>query len=102
MRVAIIEFRAQANKQGAVADFLQAHAARSRVFEDGCLDFQIAIEPENPENFFIIMTYVNADTQAAHRETDHFKRFLNECTPMLQDAPDGTKFFSRRLLDRIA
>ncbi len=48
------------------------------------------------------MTYVTAEAQAAHRETDHFKRFLKECTPLLQDAPDGTKFFSRKLLDRIA
>ncbi len=102
MRVAIIEFKALAGKEGAVADFLQAHAGRSRVFEDGCLDFQIANDPENSEIFFAIMTYVTADAQAAHRETDHFKRFLNECTPMLQDAPDGTKFFSRKLLDRIA
>ena len=58
MRVAIIEFKALADKESAVADFLQAHAARSKVFEDGCLDFQIAIDPENPEIFFIIMSYV--------------------------------------------
>lgn len=102
MRLAIIEFRALAGKESAVADFLQAHAARSQIFEAGCLDFQIAIDPVNPEIFFAIMTYVTAEAQAAHRETDHFKRFLSECTPMLQDAPDGTKFFSRKLLDRIA
>ena len=48
------------------------------------------------------MSYVTADAQAAHRETAHFKRFLKECAPLLQDAPDGTKFFSRKLLDRIA
>ena len=102
MRVAIIEFKALAGKESAVADFLQAHAARSKIFEDGCRDFQIAIDPENPGNFFIVMTYVTADAQAAHRETDHFKRFLTECVPLLQDAPDGMKFFSRKLLDRIA
>ncbi len=102
MRVAIIEFKALADKKSAVADFLQAHSARSKVFEEGCLDFQIANDPESPEIFFIIMTYVTAEAQAAHRETDHFKRFLNECMPMLEDAPDGTKFFSRKLLDRIA
>ena len=43
-----------------------------------------------------------AEDQAAHRETEHFKRFLSECIPMLEDAPDGTKFFGRKLLDRIA
>ena len=102
MRVAIIEIRAFADKASAVADFLQAHAARSKILEYGCLDFQIATDPESAEIFFIIMTYETADAQAAHRETDHFQRFMNECTPMLQDAPDGSKFFSRRLLDRIA
>ena len=37
-----IDLRALPGKESAVADFLQAHAARSRIFEDGCLDFQIA------------------------------------------------------------
>lgn len=102
MRTAIIEFKALDGKNIAVTDFLQAHASRSRVFEEGCLDFQIATDPENRETFFVIMTYVTAEAQAAHRETDHFKRFVDECMPMLQDAPDGTKFHSRRLLDKIA
>jgi len=48
------------------------------------------------------MTYATADAQAAHRETEHFQRFVNECMPMLQDAPDGSKFFGRRLLDGIS
>jgi quinol monooxygenase YgiN len=53
-------------------------------------------------NVFIVMTYATADAQAAHRETEHFQRFVNECMPMLQDAPDGSKFFGRRLLDGIS
>ncbi len=102
MRVAIIELRALPDQARAVADFLQAHAARSKILEDGCLEFQIATDPESAETFFIIMSYVTAEAQAAHRETDHFQRFLKECMPMLQDAPDGSKFFGRKLLDRIA
>ncbi len=102
MRIAIIELMARAGQEAAVADFLQAHASRSRVFEEDCLDFQIANNPEDLENFFIVMTFASADAQARHRETEHFKRFLDECMPLLLDAPDGTKFFSRKLLDRIA
>ena len=102
MRIAIIEFRALAGKEGEVADFLRGHAARSKEHEDDCLDFVIAVDPEDAGNLSIIMTYATAEAQAAHRETDHFQRFLNECTPMLQDAPDGTKFFGRRLLDGIS
>ncbi len=64
--------------------------------------FQITNNPEDLENFFIVMTFASADAQARHRETEHFKRFLDECMPLLLDAPDGTKFFSRKLLDRIA
>ncbi len=102
MRVAIIEFKALADKESAVADFLQAHAARSKILEDGCLDFQIAKDPDDSANVSIIMTYSTAEAQALHRETEHFKRFVNECMPMLEDAPDGTKFFGRKLLDQIA
>ncbi len=102
MRIAIIDLRALAGNESAVADFLQAHAARSKILEDGCLDFQIAKAPDDPANVSIIMTYSTAEAQAAHRETEHFKRFVSECMPMLEDAPDGTKFFGRKLLDRIA
>ena len=102
MRIAIIELRALAGKESAVADFLQGHAARSKELEEGCLDFQIATDPESAENFFIIMNYDTAEAQAAHRETEHFKRFVDECMPLLMDAPDGTKFFSRKLLDGIS
>ena len=102
MRIAIIELKAMARKEVAVADFLQAHAARSKILEDGCLNFQIAVDAEDATNVVIIMTYTTAEAQAAHRETEHFKRFVTECVPMLEDAPDGTKFFGRKLLDRIA
>ena len=102
MRIAIVDLRAIAGQESAVADFLQAHAARSKLLEDGCIDFQIAIDPDDSANVTIIMTYSTAETQAAHRETEHFKRFVNECMPLLEDAPDGTKFFGRKLLDRIA
>ena len=101
MRLAIIEFRALGGKETEVADFLRGHATRSKELEDECLDFVIAVDPEDAGNLFIIMTYATAEAQAAHRETEHFQRFVNECMPMLQDAPDGTKFLGRRLLDSI-
>jgi quinol monooxygenase YgiN len=101
-RSAIIELRAADGYENAVSDFLQAHASRSRTLEKGCIDFQIGRDPDASNAFFLIMLYETAEAQAAHRETEHFKRFLEECVPMLEDAPDGTKFFTRRLLDRIA
>jgi len=33
---------------------------------------------------------------------EEYARFVNECKPLLEDASDGTKFFGRKLLDRIA
>ena len=102
MRMAIIEFKALPGKENDVAAFLQGHAERSKQLEDDCLDFVVAVDPEDAGNVFIVMSYATADAQAAHRETEHFQRFVNECMPMLQDAPDGSKFFGRRLLDRIA
>ena len=102
MRIAIIDLKARAGEEGRVSDFLQAHAARSKILEDGCLDFAIAKDPEDPANISILMTYSTAEAQAGHRETEHFQRFVNECMPKLEDAPDGTKFFGRKLLDRIA
>ena len=101
MRLAIIQLKALAGKEDNVADFLRGHAERSKKIEDGCIDFVIAADPEDAGSIFIVMTYATAEAQAAHRETEHFKRFVDECMPMLQNAPDGTKFFGRRLLDGI-
>ena len=101
MRMAIIELKALAGRENDVTDFLRGHAERSKKLENECLDFVIAADPEDAGNVFIVMTYATAEAQAAHRETEHFQRFVNECMPMLQDAPDGTKFFGRRLLDGI-
>jgi quinol monooxygenase YgiN len=102
MRVDFVEFRAFAGSERAVAELLQALAIRSKVFDDYCLDFQIANDLETREIFYAIMTYVAADAQATHCATDHFEWFLKECAPMLQSAPDGTKIFNRKLLSRIA
>ena len=101
MRMAIIELKALAGKEDDVTDFLRGHAERSKKLEDECLNFVIATDPEDAGSISIVMTYATAEAQAAHRETEHFKRFVNECMPMLQNAPDGTKFFGRRLLDGI-
>jgi len=101
MRIVIVSLKAIAGKESAALDFLQGHAGRSKLFEAGCFDFMIARDPENPETFFAIETYADAESHAAHRDTDHFKRFVDECLPMMQDAPDGTKFFSRQVLDQV-
>lgn len=102
MPIVIIELRAIAGKEKAVSDLLAEHAARTRVAEEGCLDFQIANKPDSPEIFFLLVTYADAAAQAAHSETEHFRRFSEACEPLLQDAPDGTKFFSYNLLKRVA
>ncbi len=102
MRIVIVELRATEGRELAVSDFLQAHAARSKMNEPDCIDFQIAVDTERPEAFLAIETYTDADAHMAHRETAHFQRFLDECFPMLQDADDGSKFFTRRILERIA
>jgi quinol monooxygenase YgiN len=54
MQIAIIELKALSGKESAVADFLQAHATRSKIFEDGCLDVQIATDPNDPAIVFIV------------------------------------------------
>ena len=64
MRNAAIELRAQAGKERAVADFLQAHAARSKMLEEDCRDFQITIGPEDAANIVTIMSYATTEAQS--------------------------------------
>jgi (4S)-4-hydroxy-5-phosphonooxypentane-2,3-dione isomerase len=45
------------------------------VKEPGCHDFFITVSQKDPNHVFIVEVYDNAAAAAAHRETDHFKKY---------------------------
>ena len=45
------------------------------VKEPGCHDFFITVSQKDPDHVFIVEVYDNAAAAAAHRETEHFKKY---------------------------
>ena len=45
------------------------------VTEPGCHDFFITVSQKDPNHVLIIEVYDNAAAAAAHRETEHFKKY---------------------------
>ena len=55
-------------------DAVKENGANS-VKEPGCREFNIAVQASNPNHVFLYEVYDNEAALAAHRNTEHFKKF---------------------------
>jgi autoinducer 2-degrading protein len=53
--------------------------------EPGNLRFEIYRSQENPRNFLFAEEYISVEAVAQHRETPHFKAWLETAGPMLAE-----------------
>jgi quinol monooxygenase YgiN len=63
---------------GQMADFLPLmieNAQTSLRDEEGCHQFDVATDPDKPEEIFLYEIYSDAEAFAQHLATAHFKRF---------------------------
>ncbi len=61
---------------GLVEDALRKMAARVKADEPECLLYNANIDPENENLYCLYEVYTDEDAVAAHRETPHFKEFI--------------------------
>lgn len=59
-----------------VEDALRAMAARVKADEPACLLYNANVDPENENLYCLYEVYESEDAVAAHRETPHFKEFI--------------------------
>jgi len=57
-----------------------AKASRS---EAGCVRFDVLQQADDPSRFTFIEMFVSEEAGAIHRETSHFKKWLEEATPLM-------------------
>jgi (4S)-4-hydroxy-5-phosphonooxypentane-2,3-dione isomerase len=55
------------------------------VKEPGCREFNISVLQSNPNHVFLYEVYDNEAALAAHRNTDHFKKFIATTGSMVAD-----------------
>lgn len=59
-----------------------AEASRS---EEGCVRFDILQQTDDPTRFTFIEVFKSEADAATHRETSHFKKWLEEAVPLMAE-----------------
>lgn len=59
-----------------VEDALRAMAERVKADEPACLIYNANVDPDNENLYCLYEVYTDEDAVAAHRETPHFKQFI--------------------------
>jgi quinol monooxygenase YgiN len=74
-----------------VSEFLEVvryDAERSEEDEPGCLRFDVIQDLEDPSRFFFYEVYRDEAAMEAHRETPHFKFYVEKGRPWLAAPPE--------------
>jgi autoinducer 2-degrading protein len=95
MYIVIVDFVIRPDR---VAKFHAAVIENARVSRDkepGCRQFDVAVDPQDPNRYFLYELYDDEAAFRAHLTSDHFRAFDHETGPWIE-----TK--AVRILDRVA
>lgn len=84
MRLVIVDIRVVEGKSD---EFIAASLenARHSLQEPGVLRFELLRSEEQPERFALVEGYRDAEAQAAHKETEHYKRWRDLAEPLMAE-----------------
>lgn len=84
MLVLAVRYQGQRGKGDEIAEAMREMVALARE-EDGCELYVVARSTENPDVFLLHEHYRDEQAFDRHRETEHFKRIVEErVVPMLE------------------
>jgi quinol monooxygenase YgiN len=66
--------------------------ARASVQEPGIARFDVCQDKSDPTRFVLVEIYRTDDAPAAHKETDHYKRWRDAVADMMADPRTSTKY----------
>jgi len=66
--------------------------AKASVREPGVARFDVVQERDDPSRFVLVEVYRTAEAPAAHKETDHYKRWRDAVAPMMAEPRASTKY----------
>lgn len=76
MIILVARYVTQTGKGDAVAAALAKMQPLVQQHEPGCLLYQACRATDNPDQFLIYEQYANQHAVDAHRQTEHFERFV--------------------------
>jgi autoinducer 2-degrading protein len=88
MHAAIVRIRV---KPEHIAPFIAATHAnhKASVQEPGNVRFDVLQHPEDPSRFVLYELYRTAEEAAAHKETEHYRRWREAVAPWMAEPREG-------------
>jgi (4S)-4-hydroxy-5-phosphonooxypentane-2,3-dione isomerase len=68
--------------------------ARASVTEPGIARFDVLQDRDTPTTFVLVEIYRSADAPAAHKETEHYKRWRDTVADMMAEPRTSLKYVS--------
>lgn len=87
----VVRLKAKAGKEAQVRQELFSLLAPTRA-EQGCLNFDMHEDPNNPALFLFHENWTNEDRLKQHFETPHIKRWIKLAETLLAEPLDLTKW----------
>lgn len=84
MYIVLVHSHVQAEHVERFREITLENAEASRG-EDGCARFDVLQEADDPTRFTFIEMFKSEADAAAHRETSHFKKWLEEAVPLMAE-----------------
>src|SRR3990170_9062456 len=68
--------------------------ARHSVQEPGIARFDVIQQQDDPTRFVLVEVYRTPDDPARHKETAHYKQWLNAVEPMMAEPRTNIRYFN--------
>jgi autoinducer 2-degrading protein len=68
--------------------------ARQSVREPGIARFDVVQQSDDPERFVLVEAYRDANAPAAHKETEHYKRWRDAVESMMAEPRRSVRFIN--------
>ena len=85
MYAVVVKFRLERGSAAAFLPLVRENAATSLRSEPGCHVFDVATDPDRPEEVLLYEVYENAAAFALHLETAHFAAFDAQCAGLVAE-----------------
>jgi (4S)-4-hydroxy-5-phosphonooxypentane-2,3-dione isomerase len=83
MVIVTVEFEVRPEAAAAFLAGMVRQAALCRAQEAGCLQFDVATDPNRPDRIFIFEVFTDEAAVEQHNATPHFHAFRAEVAPMI-------------------
>jgi quinol monooxygenase YgiN len=80
----IVDFEAQPGQGEALREALVTQGKNSLENEAACRQFDVCVDPENPERFVLYELYDDEEAVEAHRATPYYQTFRESIEPIVK------------------